>query len=139
MKAKEYEIFEKGRSNKVGRGKEALESPPARKLPMCFKCFSLVQRGVAHVHDKQNKRENLANFVRTSSGDTKGNVVSKVLKDLCSESNPGTSGSLSLATGGKPLPVKIGKATRSLKRPKFSLEHLKRLQTSINLSDRQTL
>ena len=140
MNGIEYKLYEKEQSNKPGRIKVTSNTPPAKKLPLCSKCYGLVTRGVTHVCNKTNKRENLANFVRTSSGNTKSKVTCDVLKSLCTDQGASTSGgSVSLVTGGKPLPVTVGRAPLAVKKPRFSLDSLKRLQTSINLSDRQTL
>ena len=140
MNGHEYKQYDKLHSNKAGRRKSKPDTPPAKTLPLCSKCFSLVSRGVEHVCDKYKKRENLAEFVRTSSGDTKNKVACSVLKTICSEQSMSTSGgSVSLSTGGRSLPIRVGKSPVVVKKPRFTVDSLKRLQTSINLSDRQTL
>ena len=91
--------------------------------------------------NKTAKRENSANFARTSSGNTKDKVTSDALKSICEDKgvNVGSSSTIKLATGGsKPLPVGIGK-NPSVKKPMFTADSLKRLQNSMNLSNRQTL
>ena len=140
MKGEEYAQYEKSQSNKVGRSKEGPDTPPARTLPLCNKCFCLVKRGVSHICQKTQKSENLASFVAESSGKTKEKVTSNVLKSICADKGESTSGgTIYLGTGSKPIPVTVGKPKVLVKRPKFTIDSLKRLKTSMNLSDRQTL
>ena len=95
----EYLEYEKKMAIKIGRTRSKPETPPSKKLPLCSKCLGMMSRGVAHVCDKKNKRENLAQFVRTSSGTTKDKVTSDVLKSLCEQKGE-KSGVVKLATGG---------------------------------------
>ena len=111
-------------------------SPPAKTLPICTKCFGLVSRGFSYICNKTQKRENLANFVRTSSGSTKGKVTSEALKSLCEEAGGSSRGTVTLPSVGK---VQVGTIKSKLKPPLFSIDSLKRLQNSMNLSNRQTL
>ena len=114
-------------------------TPPARKLPLCSRCFGIMKRGTEHKCNKNEKRNNLANFVRQSSVKTKSSIASQTLKDICGSSGKTTAGaSINLGTGGKCLPVTVGRASSLLKRPKFTADSLKRLQTSLNFSNRQT-
>ena len=135
----EYLKHEKAQSNTCGRVKIGPVTPPARSLPMCTKCFCLLKRGVSHICNKKQKRENLGDFVRSNSDTTKSKVTSSLLKSICTDTGVSSSGgTVSLATGGKPLPVTVGKPSTVVRQPRFTFDSLKRLQSSINLSDRQT-
>ena len=65
--------------------------------------------------------------------------MSNVLKSICADKGVSTSGgTIYLGTGSKPIPVTVGKPKVLVKRPRFTIDNLKRLKTSMNLSDRQT-
>ena len=99
----------------------------------------MLAKGVPHHCTKVQRQENLAHFVKSSSIKSKSKVTSHMLKDICVDSGVSHSGgSLSLTTGGAPLPVQVGKAKQKAKVPRFTLDGLKRLQSANNLSDRVT-
>ena len=140
MKCQEYLNYEKLHCNKKGRRTFTPASPPPQKLPLCSKCFGIVKRGVSHTCNEIKKSKNLVDHVRTSDDKTQGKVTSEVLKGLCSNDGASTSrDTLILPTGGKSLQVTLGKPKVSVKKPKFSSDSLKRLQTACNFSNRQTL
>ena len=127
----------KAQSNPVGAPKSKPESPPARLLPLCSKCFCVINKGVYHPCTKTQKQTNLAGFVKSNSGRTKGKITSNVLKSMCSEAGVSTGGgTISLKTGGRPITVKVGNPQKAPKIPKFTHESLKRLQAANNFSDR---
>ena len=142
LNGQDYKQYAQAHSDERGRKKTSTATPPTQTLPLCPKCLSLIGRGVEHTCSKAQRRENLANFVRTSSGYTKDKVTSEGLKSLCEDKgvNPRSGGTLSLKTGGNnPFQVQVGKVNPALKRPLFTAESLKRLQNSENFSNRQTL
>ena len=134
-----YQKHAAAHSNKVGAPKMKNVSPPARAIPVCSKCFTMIGKGIPHNCSKVQKQENLAHIVRSSSGKSKGKVTSNILKGICSDSGVSQrGGTLTLSTGGKPLPVTVGKPKLTPKVPRFTHESLKRLQAAHNFSDRAT-
>ena len=110
-----------------------------KAIPVCSKCFSMLAKGVPHHCTKVQRQENLTHFVKSSSIKSKSKVTSKVLKDICMDTGVSHGGgTLSLSTGGAPLPVQVGKPKLKPKVPRFTLDGLKRLQSANNLSDRVT-
>ena len=135
----EHKQHTEAHSNPLGAPKSTPDTPPARSLPLCSKCYCFVSKGVSHLCSKVQKQENLADFLKATSNRTKGKVTSTILKSLCSETGVTTQGgTVSLCTGGTPLPVQGGKSRKLTKVPRFTLESLKRLQAQNNFSDRTT-
>ena len=99
----------------------------------------MVHKGYGHLCTKTKKQENLAGYVKSNSARTKGKITSNVLKSICSDTGVSTGGgTVSLKTGGKAFPVKVGNPQKPPKVPKFTHESLKRLQAANNFSDRAT-
>ena len=108
----------------------------------CDHCFSVVAKGISHKCTRVNKRDNLAELVKNQSGKTKGKVAGDALKSLLNDDQ----GSSSTSTGdslhlhskrGKPMRVAVNPPPP--KKARFDHEAIKRLQTSRNFSDRDTL
>ena len=133
----DYLKFSVKQGNKIGAPKVKKVSPPARAIPVCSKCRTLLGKGVSHICSKVQKQENILKIVRSSSRKSKSKVTSKILKGICSDDGVSTSGgTVSLSTGGTLLQVQVGKPRITAKVPRFSHESLKRLQTVHNFSDR---
>ena len=102
--------------------------------------LSLIGKGQAHKCDKNQRCTNISEIVRNSSLKSKSKITAKGLKSVAEVEGVSTrGGTLDLKTGSKPLQVKIGAPKVQLKPAYFSHENMKRLQTSLNLSDRATL
>ena len=139
MSIVDYRSHVKEVSNPVGAPKIVAISPPARCLPVCSKCFSIVSKGVSHVCKKTQKQANLAGMVKSASLKSKSKVTSELLKNICSDSGVTLrGGEIKLSTGGKSLPVKVGTPQNLPKTPRFTHDSLKRLQAAYNFSDRAT-
>ena len=139
MKNSDQQKHTAEQSNPMGYPKTKLVSPPARTIPVCSKCFSMIGKGVPHNCTKVQRQENLSTYVKSTSTKSKGKVTSNILKDICSETGVSKSGGVvSLATGGAPLPVQVGKSKQKAKDPRFTIESLKRLQAAHNFSDKTT-
>ena len=84
-------------------------------------------------------RNNLAGIVKSRSKKSKGKVVSTSLKSIFEDEGAYRGGSTTLPTGGKPIKVTMGSLTNRIfthKKPRWSHDSLKRLQSTMNLSDR---
>ena len=139
MTMAEHTSHAKQQSNPVGAPKICAISPPARCLPLCSKCYSIVSKSVSHICKKSTKQDNLADIVKWTSAKSITKVTSDVLRSICSQSGVTLrGGELKLSTGGKPMQVQIGKPQNPPKTPRFSLESLKRLQSAYNFSDKAT-
>ena len=98
MMGPKYQKYEAQQSNKVGTPKIKNITPPAKAIPVCSKCFSMLAKGLPHHCSKVQKQENLANLVKSSSVKSKGKVTN-VLKDICMDTGVSHSGgSLNLHT-----------------------------------------
>ena len=86
MTMAEHNSHAKKQSNPVGAPKICAISPPARCLPLCSKCYSIVSKGVSHICKKSTKQENLADIVKSTSAKSKSKVTSDVLRSICSQS-----------------------------------------------------
>ena len=116
------------------------KSPPAKVLPFCSKCFSEVGQGKPHQCLKSTKRVNLSKIVRDTFKKSKSHITASSLKNIASDLGVSTrGGTLNLKTGGKSIPVQVGKSKIQPRHPHFSHENLKQLQTANNLSDRSLL
>ena len=116
----------------------APSSPDTIKL--CKKCLTVLARGKRHICTKTEMRSNLAGIVKSKSRKSRGKVVAASLKTIFDDQGvQQKGGTASLPTGGTPIQVTMGslnnrKFTR--KAPRWSHDSLKRLQASMNLSDR---
>ena len=86
-------------------------------------------------------RDNLADLVKSRSKKSKAKITAKSLKSVFDDQTlPYTGGTATLSTGGTPVQVTMG-AIENLKKTKksarWSHKDLKRLQSSMNLSDRE--
>ena len=136
----DYQKFADDHKNPTGAPKSNPITPPARILPVCSKCFSVVGQGKIHQCGKNTKREKISEMIQSTSVKSCSKITAKNLKKLANEEGSSTrGGTLELFTGGTSLPVKIGKSKVEPKQPHFSHENLKRLQTANNLSDRALL
>ena len=107
---------------------------------MCKKCLTVIARGKSHICTKKEMRSNLAGIVKSKSRKSRGKVVASSLKQIFDDEGvQQKGGTASLPTGGTPIQVTMGslnnrKFTRKAQR--WSHDSLKRLQASMNLSDR---
>ena len=133
----DYKKHAEAQSNPAGLPKSNPDTPPAKVLPLCSKCYCVVWKGASHNCTKVQKQANLVGFVKATSSKTKGKVTSTVLRSICTETGVTLrGGKLTLATGGAPIDLHIGNPRRQVKKPRFTLESLKRLQAATNVSDR---
>ena len=123
--------------SKRGRPRIKPPSPQATAMPLtiCSYCQSEIGKGKAHRCTKTARLENVDKVLTPNIKDrlTSSNLRKKM------EDKSGTD--VSVATGGTPMNVSIGKDTRSRKKLDFSLpvESMMEMQISLNLSDRQVL
>ena len=114
-----------------------------KSVKLCTSCYSVMAKGKRHVCTKGVLRENLSELVRNRSRKSKGIVVSSGLSSIFEqEGETMRGGTVTVPTQGRPAQVTMGslndrKLTR--KSPRWSHKDLKRLQTSMNLSDRGIL
>ena len=124
-------------SNPLGAPVTKPYSPPAKVLPTCSKCFTVVGQGKQHICQKSVKRDNLSNIVKNVSRKSRSKVASNTLKVIADEQGVSSrGGTVNLQTSSKQIPVQIGTSKIKPKKPFFSHENLKRLQADNNLSDR---
>ena len=137
----DYKHYAAQHSNQVGAPSSKPAASPAKVLPLCSKCFTVIGQGKTHVCNSTQKRGNLSSIVKNTSKKSRANVASSTLKTIAVECGVSTrGGTVQLATGSKKLPVQIGTTSKSKpKEATFSHENLKRLQTANNLSDRSLL
>ena len=135
-----YSDFAALHSNKMGAPTTNPKSPPAKILAVCDKCWGEIGKGLYHRCQKNTKRHNISQIVKTTSRRSRSNVASATLKCIAEEEEVSTRGGmLHLKTGSKPLPIQIGTPTVKPKEAKFSHENLKKLQAANNLSDKTLL
>ena len=140
LKNAEYKKHADNNSKKVGAPAIKTKSPAAKAIPVCSKCFTVIGKGQNHKCDKTQRCTNISEIVRKTSQKSRSKITAKGLKSVAEEKGVSTrGGTLDLKTGSKPLQVKIGASKVQLKPAYFSHENMKRLQTSLNLSDRATL
>ena len=121
----DYSAFAAKHTHKSGPPSTSTKSPPARTLAVCSKCWGQIGRGKPHQCLKTNKRENLTDIVRNSSGKSRAKVTSATLKTIADESGVSLKGGvIQLQTGSKPIPVQIGTSKVRPKDTKFSHENL---------------
>ena len=128
-------------SNPVGAPSTKVESPPAKVLALCTKCFGTLGKGVPHDCSKSKKGGNLANIVNTTSPHTRAKLAATTIHNIAS-SDEGVStrgGVLNLPSGSKSLPVTIGTPKAKPSDIKFSHSDMMNIQVSQNLSDRSLL
>ena len=83
---------------------------------------------------------NLVDMIRSKSPKTQQQVASKMLDVIVEEEGKPIQGcSVVLSTKGTPKTVTIGKSKVARPCPKYSIEDLTKLQTTRNLSDKDTL
>ena len=107
-------------------------APPS--MTLCTKCFQKVGQGISHKCTVAGK---IANLNLLLSPNTKDRLLSQHLKDKMAEEK---SGVVSLATGGQPLNVSIQVPPSRSKSIDSQLSHkvMEKIETSLNLSERQT-
>ena len=108
----------------------------------CRVCLTYIGRGKTHKCTKKTKQTNLEELVKSTSFKTKGKVTSSCLKSVFADRGVSLrGGSTVLPTGSKALPVTVGtsRGRSHIKRARFSVENLIKLQTALNLSDRKIL
>ena len=136
----EYHSFAKKQTNKSGPAPTSVQSPPAKTLAFCSKCWAQIGKGKPHQCSKTSKSGNLAGILKSTSQKSRAKVTSSTLKKIAEDSGVSTKGGVAqLQTGSKPLPVQIGTQKVKPKVAKFSHENLKKLQTATNLSDNTLL
>ena len=140
-KTLDYKEFATKHSNPIGAPPIHPKSPPPKVITLCSKCLSEIGQGKPHQCYKTQKRENISEFVRSSSTKTTGQVTATGLKKVADEEGVSTrGGTVALSTGGNPLSVQIGVPKKiQPKSAHFSHENLKMLQAANNLSDRSLL
>ena len=137
MSGLEYNEFKKKNSNPIGKPSESTDSPPAKTLAICTRCYGQIGRGKPHDCQKLSQGVNLSNLVKNSSEKSKATVASEALHDIAQNVGASTRGGVViLPSGNNKLPVTIGTAKVATKEAKFSHEDMMRLQGSQNLSDR---
>ena len=133
----EYGEFRKARSNPIGKPSESTDSPPAKTLALCTRCFGELGRGKAHDCQKCSQGVNLSNLVKKATDKSKATVASEALHDIAQNEGVSTRGGIvALPSGNKKLSVTIGTPKVAPKAANFTHEDLMRLQGSQNLSDR---
>ena len=84
-------------------------------LTVCNVCLSAWGPGLEHVCSRQVKQSNIQELVRSTSQKSKGNIVSSQIKEICVEQGvPTLGGTVTLTTGGPPLPVTLENIERNL-------------------------
>ena len=127
--------------NPIGRpstsSSEGAQSPyPVVK---CSDCSGIIARGVDHPCTARARKENLIEMITQASPKTKRQVLAHTLKGVFDEEGQSTrGGSVSLATGGRPILATLGKQ-KYAPSPFFSNEALNNLQKRLNCSDRKLL
>lgn len=120
-----------------GQGKQA-KTPRevAKPVLVCSLCNGPWSPGIHHPCDKQSRRENIVQLLQKADETTKQRVLSSTLKEVFDAAGASTSGgSVSLATGGKPITATFG-TSQVVPPPRFSSEVLNRLQLRMRASDR---
>ena len=136
MKDYEYKVFVKNHTNKSGRPTLSIPQDDNINITICKTCLSEVGPGRHHDCQKSTKRENLAALIRNSSEGSKANVLAQSLKDIAETQGESVrGGTISLQSGSKTLPVKIGTQRTRPETTKFSHENLKNLGKRLNLSN----
>ena len=141
LKNFDYKKYWDSHSIPVGRPSDNVESPPAKTLALCNKCFGEIGRGKSHKCSKSQKAENLANLVKSTSINSKTKVASAAIQDIA-KNDIGVStrgGTVCLPSGSKEIPITIGTPKAKPKEPNFTHKDLMNLQASENLSDRSLL
>jgi hypothetical protein len=79
---------------------------PAQNLTICTKCGQGVGKGIRHPCHKRDAAGNFLGLANGADGDGKlaQRMAAKVMKENVGEDNKGY-----LATGGKPVPVSLGR------------------------------
>ena len=127
-------------TSKTGPPPMVAQSPPAKTLAVCSKCWAEIGKGKPHQCLKSTKRENLAGIMKTTSRKSRAAVTCSTLKTIAEESGVSTKGGVvELQSGSRLLPVQIGTPKVKPKVAKFSHENLKKIQTAHNLSDKTML
>ena len=134
----EYKKFSKIHSNPLGAPCVAPRTMCPSPITICSICLSEYHAGKPHNCQKTTKRENMANLVRNSSYGSKSALALSALKEIASEQGSDMKkGPILLKSWSKQLPVQIGNLKTYNK--KFSHGGLMSLQSTLNLSDNNTL
>ena len=104
----------------------------------CSICLSEYGRGKPHSCNPAVRRENLQILIRNSSNKSKQKVLSSQLKEVVGEQGIKRGEETLLVTGGRPLPVTVGRKKREKPSPFFTNEKLLKLQAKLEISDRKT-
>ena len=91
-KTLDYKEFATKHSNPIGAPPIHPKSPPPKVITLCSKCLSEIGQGKPHQCYKTQKRENISEFVRSSSTKTTGQVTATGLKKVADEEGVSTRG-----------------------------------------------
>ena len=112
----------------------------SKVIKLCRNCMGEIAKGVSHKCSKGSMRDNLAELVKSRSKKSKAKITGRSLKSVFDDQTLSyRGGTATLPTGGTPVQVTMGdignlKVTK--KSARWSHKDLKRLQSSMNLSDR---
>ena len=136
----DYKKFSLNHSNPTGNPPTQLPAPPPSPVIFCNICLSEYGRGKPHQCNKTTKRENMANLVKSCSFGSKSAVTISSLKDIAEDQGATTrGGKVYLKSWAKELPVQVGTPQVKTQTKKFSHNDLVSLQSSLNMSDNNTL
>ena len=109
-------------------------------VKLCSLCLTEVRRGISHTCSQGTMRSNLAGLVKSKSKKTKAKVTVSALKAVFADQDVSTAGgTATLPTGGTPVHVTVGKLRDTRRAARWSHTDLKRLQSAMNLSDRNVM
>ena len=126
----------KGKTPWLETGEESLAK--VGSVVHCRICLSEYGRGKRHSCNPAVRREHLDILIRNSSNKSKQKVLSSQLKEVVGEQGVERGEETLLVTGGKPLPVTVGRKKREKPSPFFTNEKLLKLQAKLEISDRKT-
>ena len=106
----------------------------ATPVLLCNFCFSAIGKGQPHTCNRTTRLKNVESVL---SPKTKDQLTSSIIRKKAQQKESGAE--LTLATGGKPMAVSAGGGAK--KKLDYNLPHqsMLKMQTSLNLSDRQVL
>ena len=84
LKNYDYKLFWDEHSNPVGAPSTKVESPPAKVLALCTKCFGTLGKGVPHDCSKSKMGGNLANIVNTTLPHTRAKLAATTVHNIAS-------------------------------------------------------
>lgn len=122
---------------KPGRPTSNYDSVQSTTVSICTKCQSQVGKGLSHDCNRTSRRQNIQ---RTLTPRLRAQITSQTLKSLATPNE--TTTSTSLGTQGRSLNVSFelgGKTSDSEPQKQVSHGAMRKMQASLNLSDRKTL